>query len=136
MTSDYKAASERTDADERNLSSALPQSPRMLVTYRSAQGVETHVQILTGGHAVSSEKLGRLAVWLSGHRERKAVIHAEDLRSSYLDLIAATALLAEPEADDCPHDENDHGICLDCGKDIFDDIVAAAEAAADCREDR
>jgi hypothetical protein len=109
------------------------------VTYRSAQGVETHVQILTGGHAVSSDLLGRLTVWLSGHRERKAVIHAEDLRSSYLDLIAATALLAkipEPEADDCPHDEHDHGICLDCGRDIHDDLVAAAEFNADSREDR
>lgn len=38
--------------------------------------------------------------------------------------------------DECPHDENDHGICLDCGKDINDDLVAAAEFAADCREDR
>ncbi len=37
---------------------------------------------------------------------------------------------------ECPHDEHDHGICLDCGKDIFDDLVAAAEFNADCREDR
>lgn len=40
------------------------------------------------------------------------------------------------EEDECPHDEHDHGICLDCGKDITDDLVAAAEFAADCREDR
>ncbi len=38
--------------------------------------------------------------------------------------------------DECPHDEHDHGICLECGKDIMDDLVAAAELAADCREDR
>ena len=42
----------------------------------------------------------------------------------------------EPEEDECPHDELDHGICLDCGKDCFDDEVAAAEFAADCRENR
>lgn len=38
--------------------------------------------------------------------------------------------------DDCCHDEHDHGICLECGKDVMDDLVAAAEFAADCREDR
>ena len=38
--------------------------------------------------------------------------------------------------EECPHDEHDHGICLDCGKDIFNDLVAQAEFAADCREDR
>ena len=36
----------------------------------------------------------------------------------------------------CPHDEHDHGICLDCGKDITDDLVASAEAASDARQDR
>lgn len=40
------------------------------------------------------------------------------------------------EQDECPHDEHDHGICLDCGKDIMDDLVDAAESAADAREDR
>jgi hypothetical protein len=40
------------------------------------------------------------------------------------------------EEDECPHDEHDHGICLHCGKDITDDLVAAAEFAADCLEDR
>lgn len=38
--------------------------------------------------------------------------------------------------DDCPHDEHDHGVCLECGRDIMDDLVCAAEFAADCREDR
>lgn len=37
---------------------------------------------------------------------------------------------------DCPHVEHDHGICLECGKDITDDLVSRAEAAADAREDR
>ena len=38
--------------------------------------------------------------------------------------------------DCCPHDEHDHGICLDCSKDIWNDIVASAEFRADCLEDR
>lgn len=38
--------------------------------------------------------------------------------------------------EDCPHDELDHGICLDCGKDCFDDLVARAEYMADAKEDR
>lgn len=29
----------------------------------------------------------------------------------------------------CPHDEYDHGICLDCEKDCTDDLVGAAESA-------
>lgn len=28
----------------------------------------------------------------------------------------------------CEHNEHDHGICLDCGKDITDNLVGAAEA--------
>lgn len=45
-------------------------------------------------------------------------------------------LHAEMEQDECPHDEHDHGICLDCGKDIMDDLVDAAEMARDAAEDR
>lgn len=26
----------------------------------------------------------------------------------------------------CPHDERDHGICLDCGHDGYEDMAAAA----------
>ena len=37
---------------------------------------------------------------------------------------------------ECPHYELDHGICLDCGKDCFDDVIAAAEFHRDCLEDR
>lgn len=29
----------------------------------------------------------------------------------------------------CPHDEHDHGICLNCDKDCTDDLVAQAEYA-------
>jgi hypothetical protein len=42
----------------------------------------------------------------------------------------------EQEQEECPHDELDHGICMDCGKDCFDDVVAAAEFASDCAMDR
>jgi hypothetical protein len=42
----------------------------------------------------------------------------------------------EQEMDECPHDEHDHGICLDCGKDIMDDLVGAAEMARDALDDR
>jgi hypothetical protein len=37
--------------------------------------------------------------------------------------------------DECPHDEHDHGICLDCGKDVWDDVVASAEFRAECLRD-
>lgn len=29
----------------------------------------------------------------------------------------------------CPHDEHDHGICLYCGMDVTQDLVARAEYA-------
>jgi Fe2+ or Zn2+ uptake regulation protein len=33
--------------------------------------------------------------------------------------------------EECPHDEHDHGICLDCGKDIMDDLIGRAELLRD-----
>jgi hypothetical protein len=36
----------------------------------------------------------------------------------------------------CPHDAKDHSICMECGKDCFQDDVGAAEFAADCAQDR
>ena len=33
----------------------------------------------------------------------------------------------EKYQEECPHDEHDHGICLDCGKDIWDDLIDRAE---------
>lgn len=36
----------------------------------------------------------------------------------------------DPECQECcPHDEHDHGICLDCEKDLTDDLAGAAEYA-------
>lgn len=37
---------------------------------------------------------------------------------------------------DCPHDEHDHGVCLDCEKDISSDLAAEAEWHAELRADR
>jgi hypothetical protein len=37
----------------------------------------------------------------------------------------------EQEQEECPHDEHDHGICLDCGKDIMDDLIGRAELLED-----
>ncbi len=48
----------------------------------------------------------------------------------------AEAAAFRAEQEQCPHDEHDHGICLDCGENIWDDVVAAAEFRADCNEDR
>lgn len=47
-----------------------------------------------------------------------------------------TRVLDEGDEDECPHDEHDHYICLDCGKDIMDDVIAAAELRADSMQDR
>jgi hypothetical protein len=46
------------------------------------------------------------------------------------------ALREWKEQEECSHDEHDHGICLSCGKDVWDDVVAAAEFRAECLEDR
>jgi hypothetical protein len=37
----------------------------------------------------------------------------------------------EQEQEECPHDEHDHGICLDCGKDIMDELIGRAELLED-----
>jgi Fe2+ or Zn2+ uptake regulation protein len=34
----------------------------------------------------------------------------------------------DTEEEECPHDEHDHGICLDCGEDIMDKLISQAEA--------
>lgn len=61
---------------------------------------------------------------------------AEEAESRAEALAEYPAHKKQQEQEECPHDENDHGICLDCGKDIWDDIVASAEFRADCLEDR
>jgi hypothetical protein len=43
--------------------------------------------------------------------------------------------MLEAYQEECPHDEHDHGICLDCGKDIFDDIVGRADIYRDSLND-
>jgi len=35
------------------------------------------------------------------------------------------------DEDQCPHDELDHGICLDCGQDRFDDLIDRADMMGD-----
>lgn len=37
---------------------------------------------------------------------------------------------------DCEHDETDHGICIDCGKDCTSDLAGEAEFAAEARAGR
>jgi Fe2+ or Zn2+ uptake regulation protein len=60
------------------------------------------------------------------------------LRELQIQRAAYNAEKAEREAyeDECPHDEHDHGICLECGKDIMDDLVGRAEMLRDEMEDR
>lgn len=42
----------------------------------------------------------------------------------------------EPCTACCPHDEHDHGICLDCGKDNYEDMAARAyDQAKEARYD-
>lgn len=41
-----------------------------------------------------------------------------------------------PKAGPCDHPEHDHGICLECGADITDELISRAEYRADCAQDR
>ena len=36
-----------------------------------------------------------------------------------------------PEQDECPHYEYEHGICLDCGKDILNYLIGQSELLED-----
>jgi hypothetical protein len=38
-----------------------------------------------------------------------------------------TAMSLPTEEEECPHDEHDHGYCLECGKDILDDLVGQVD---------
>ncbi len=84
--------------------------------------------------AEQDEEAERLAAMHEARREYDAATPAE--RAEVIRVKGCYAVQPPIEEDECPHDEHDHGICLDCGKDITDDLVAAAEFAADCREDR
>lgn len=74
----------------------------------------------------------------------KVTVYSDDLcedcfkmeQSKQEALAGYAAHKRQQEQEECDHDEHDHGICLSCGKDIFDDLVAAAEFRNDCREDR
>lgn len=44
---------------------------------------------------------------------------------------AATGTRIVEDEDECPHDELDHGICMDCGQDRFDDLVSRADFLGD-----
>ncbi len=43
---------------------------------------------------------------------------------------------AIPSSEDCAHTDLECNVCIECGKDCTDDLIAKAEAAADAREDR
>lgn len=43
---------------------------------------------------------------------------------------------AVPKSSDCSHTDHEHGMCIECGADVTDDLVSRAEAAADARRDR
>lgn len=42
--------------------------------------------------------------------------------------------MSTTDEEPCEHTEHEHGICSDCGEDIFEDLVAQAEAR--CEGDR
>lgn len=44
---------------------------------------------------------------------------------------AATGTRVVEDEDECPHDEHDHYICLDCGKDIMDTLIDRADMLGD-----
>jgi hypothetical protein len=35
------------------------------------------------------------------------------------------------EQEECPHDDHEHGVCIECGKDIMDDLIGRAEMMRD-----
>lgn len=49
---------------------------------------------------------------------------------------AAAAFVLKEKQDDCLHTDHECGVCIECGKDISDDIAARAELRADEAQDR
>lgn len=49
---------------------------------------------------------------------------------------AAREYLAELAQEDCPHTSTECGTCIECGKDVSDDLVARMEMLRDAKEDR
>lgn len=66
----------------------------------------------------------------------KAMFESFDYEAFKAQIRATGTRVVEYDEDECPHDELDHGVCLECGSDRMDDLVAAAEMTADCMEDR
>lgn len=55
---------------------------------------------------------------LSTTKPRRQYVSEENLET----------VLAIEEDDECPHDEHDHFICLNCGTDLTDKFVGQAES--------
>jgi len=49
---------------------------------------------------------------------------------------AGASAARQYRAEQCDHEEHDHGICLACGADITDTLAGQAEDAADAAQDR
>lgn len=63
-------------------------------------------------------------------------VHIGEVELARPDLSREIAAEREARQNQCSHEEKDHSICLECGKDCFDDDLAAAEAAYEARLDR
>lgn len=58
--------------------------------------------------------------------------HEYDHEKARAERRATGTRVTDPEdEDECPHDEHDHYICLDCGKDIMDDLISRADMMRD-----
>jgi hypothetical protein len=58
--------------------------------------------------------------------KRRQAKHKKKIRSE-----SQKKFVKEPDDDECQHDEHDHGVCLDCGKDITNNLVGRAESASE-----
>ena len=74
--------------------------------------------------------------WRVGIEATKAATEIEASMARGMGASSGEGGVLNEDDEQCPHDEHDHGICLDCGKDITDDLVAQAENASDARQDR
>jgi hypothetical protein len=64
-----------------------------------------------------------------------SVIEGKTKLSDHFSRAKIKAECGEPvDEDECPHDEHDHGYCLDCGADVMNRLISQAEYA--CEGDR
>lgn len=89
------------------------------------------IQTVANVDKLAQEIQDRIEDWISGAESDQS---RDEAMAEYGAHRAARKLTQEQY--ECPHDEHDHGICLDCGLDITDDLIAKAEFNAECREDR